>query len=62
MHRLPRWLRWTAIAVGALLGGAALLALAGYLWLRHQILDSGGKLRPLQAAYDDRRNDLEVAI
>ena len=62
MPRLPRWLRWTAIGLGALALVAALAALAGWLWLRAQILDSGGKLRPLQAAYDVRRYDLEVAI
>jgi aminopeptidase N len=62
MPRIPRWLRWTAIAAGALVVVAALAAFAGWLWLRSQILDSGGRLRPLQAAYDVRRYDLVVAI
>lgn len=62
MPRLPRWLRWTAIGLGALLLVVAVAALAGWLWLRHQVLDSGGPLRPLQAAYDVRRYDLEIAI
>ena len=62
MARLPRWLRWTGLALGALVLLAALAAFAGWLWLRAQILDSGGRLRPLQAAYDVRRYDLEVAI
>jgi len=62
MLRIPRWLRWTAIAAGALVVVAALAALAAWLWLRAQILDSGGRLRPLQAAYDVRRYDLDIAI
>lgn len=51
-----------ALAFG---GGAlaALFAWLGYqLWLRTQILDSGGELSPLQAAYDVRRYDLEIAL
>jgi aminopeptidase N len=53
--------------LAALALAAAALAVAGWragraLWLEAQILDSGGPLRPLQAAYDVRRIDLAFRI
>ncbi len=62
MVRRSRWLRRTAFALAVVVGLGLVAALAGWLWLRAQFLDSGGPLRPLQAAYDVRRYDLEVAI
>ena len=60
--RLPRWLRFTLYGVRALV----LLALGAGLFLRWYFstddLDSGGPLRPRQAAYDVRRYDLAVAV
>ena len=48
------------------LAALVLLAVAAGLWLRWYFstgdLDSGGPLRPRQAAYDVRRYDLEVAV
>ena len=59
---LPRWLRWTLYGVGAFV----LLLVAAGLFLRWYFstgdLDSGGPLRPRQAAYDVKRYDLEVAV
>jgi aminopeptidase N len=49
-----------AFAVGAL---AALgWAVGRALWLRAQVLDSGGPLSPLQAAYDVRRYELDLRV
>ncbi len=60
--RLPRWLRVTLYVLAALV----LLVVAAGLWLRWYFstgdLDSGGPLRPRQAAYDVRRYDLAVAV
>ena len=59
---LPRWLRF--LLYGLL--GLILLAIGAGLFLRWYFstgdLDSGGPLRPRQAAYDVRRYELEVAI
>lgn len=59
---LPRWLRFTLFG----LFGFVVLAAAAVLYLRAKYstddLDSGGPLRPRQAAYDVRRYDLAVAI
>jgi len=59
---LPRWLRFTLYGLVALV----LLAVGAALFLRWYFstedLDSGGPLRPRQAAYDVRRYDLEVAV
>jgi len=61
-RRLPRWLRF----VGYGLLGLVLVLAGGGLFLRWYFstddLDSGGPLRPRQAAYDVRRYDLVVAI
>ncbi len=61
-RRLPRWLRFVGYGLLALL----LLAVGAGLFLRWYYstddLDSGGPLRPRQAAYDVRRYDLEIAI
>ncbi|MBP7588737.1 MAG: M1 family peptidase, partial [Thermoanaerobaculia bacterium] len=61
-RRLPRWLRFTLYG----LLGLVLLAVAAGLYLRSYFstddLDSGGPLRPRQAAYDVRRYDLEIAV
>ena len=60
--RLPRWLRIT----GYVLLGLVVLAVGAGLLLRWYFstgdLDSGGPLRPRQAAYDVRRYDLAVAV
>jgi aminopeptidase N len=59
---LGKWTRRIFVALGVL----AVLFVAGgvafWLWLRAQFLDSGGPLRPRQAAYDVRRYDLEVRL
>lgn len=61
-QRLPRWLRY----VGYALLGLALVAVGALLFLRWYFstddLDSGGPLRPRQAAYDVKRYDLAVAV
>ncbi len=60
--RLPRWLRITGFV---LLGLVALAVGAGFLlrwYFSTGDLDSGGPLRPRQAAYDVRRYDLAVAV
>lgn len=57
-----RWLRWLLYAVLLLL----LVAVGGFFFLRSYWStagqDSGGPIRPLQAAYDVRRYDLAVAV
>ncbi len=59
---MPRWLKWL------LWGGVGLVVLAvvavgGMMWyVRSQVLDSGGRLRPALAAVDVRRVALEVAV
>ncbi len=59
---LPRWLRWTLYG----LAGFVLLLVGAGLFLRWYFstddLDSGGPLRPRQAAYDVRRYDLDVVV
>jgi len=59
---LGKWTRRILWAAGALVALVAALGLGAWLWLRAQVLDSGGPLRPRQAAYDVRRYDLAVAI
>lgn len=49
-----------AFAVGAL--AAAALYVGRVVWVRAQVLDSGGPLRPLQAAYDVRRYELAFDV
>lgn len=58
-RRLLIWLS-SAFALGAL--AAVALYVGHVLWLQAQVLDSGGPLRPLQAAYDVRRYDLVFAV
>lgn len=57
-----RWLRWLLSAAVVLV----LLLAGGYFFLRWswstEDQDSGGPIRPLQAAYDVRRYDLAVAV
>jgi aminopeptidase N len=50
----------SALALGAL--GAVAYSVGRALWLGAQVLDSGGPLRELQAAYDVRRYDLVFTI
>jgi aminopeptidase N len=57
-----RWLRRLAFGCGALIVLVVAAGVGGWLWYRAQVLDSGGPLRPRQAAYDVRRYDLAVAI
>jgi len=59
---LGRWTRRILLALGALVVLLVALGVGAWLWLRAQVLDSGGPLSPRQAAYDVRRYDLEVAI
>ena len=55
------WIVLLAVAALAALGAAA--ALVGRaLWLRAQVLDSGGPLAPEQAAYDVRRYELAFRL
>lgn len=58
--------RRLAYALAALVALAALSSVAWRVgrarWLRAQVLDSGGVLRPLQAAYDVRRYDLAFRV
>jgi aminopeptidase N len=62
MARLPFWLKAVLLAIPAvlLIGFFVLIAIGWYV--KSQMLDSGGPLRPAMAAYDVRHYDLEVAI
>jgi len=53
-----------AVLLAFALGGLVALGVrwGREAWLRAQILDSGGELDPLQAAYDVRRYELELAL
>ncbi len=57
-----RWPRRLAIALGVLVLLVAVVLLGGWLWLKGQMLPSGGPLSAHQAAYDVRRYDLEIAL
>ncbi|MEZ5312461.1 MAG: M1 family metallopeptidase [Thermoanaerobaculia bacterium] len=59
---MRRWLRislWIVVVLALLVAAAA-----GYLYWRFRTsdLDSGGPIRPAQAAFDVQRYDLEVAV
>ncbi len=61
-RRMKRWLKITLWVVGS---GVVLVVAAGaglYLFVKSQILDSGGPLRPAMAAYDVRHYGLDVAV
>jgi aminopeptidase N len=62
MGRARTWLKRIAITLGVLLALAVAAGVGFWLWLRAQIGDSGGPLRPNQAAYDVRRYELDVRI
>ncbi|KAB2950528.1 MAG: M1 family metallopeptidase, partial [Thermoanaerobaculia bacterium] len=59
---LGKWPRRILVTLAVLVGLGIVLAVGAWLWLRAQVLDSGGVLRPRQAAYDVRRYDLAVAL
>ncbi len=60
--RLPRWLRRALAVAGVLAFLLATGAAALFAWHRTQLLDSGGPLRPRQAAVDVRRYDLALRL
>ena len=73
MPLTPRRRLLAALGLGLAALAAAALAIFAFgavrripvlreLWFRSQMLDSGGPLRPLQAAYDVRRIDLALRI
>ena len=57
-----KWLRRLGFGCGALIVVLVAAGVGAWLWYRAQILDSGGPLRPRQAAFDVRRYDLAVRI
>lgn len=59
---LGKWARRVLIGLGLVVALLVAFGVGAWLWLRAQVLDSGGALRPRQAAYDVRRYDLAVAI
>jgi aminopeptidase N len=62
MARLPFWLKAVLLAIPAvlLIGFFVLIAIGWYV--KSQMLDSGGPLRPAMGAYDVRHYGLEITI
>jgi len=59
---VPRWLKWLLWG-GVVVLVVAAVAVGGMIWyVRSQMLDSGGRLRPALAAIDVRHVALEVAV
>ena len=59
---LRRWLKWTLWIVASLVVLVAGAAIWGWWYFNTGNLDSGGPIRPAQAAYDVRRYDLALAV
>ncbi len=59
---MKRWLKISLWVVGSLLLVLVVAGLGLWWFVRSQILDSGGPLRPAMAAYDARHYDLDIAV
>jgi len=62
MARLPFWLKAVLLTIPAVLLIVFFVLIAVGWYVRNQMLDSGGELRPLMAAYDVRHYGLDVAV
>ena len=62
MLRLPFWLKAVLLTIPAVLLIVFLVLIAAGWYVKNQMLDSGGELRPLMAAYDVRHYGLEIAV
>ena len=62
MVRFPLWLKASLLAIPAVLLIVFFVLIAVGWYVKNQMLDSGGELRPLMAAYDLRHYDLEVEV
>ncbi len=60
--RFPLWLKAALLSIPAVLLIVFLVLIAVGWYVKSQMLASGGPLRPLMAAYDVRRYDLELAV
>ncbi len=60
--RVPRWLKIGGIVVVVILVSILALLIGLGWYVKNQMLDSGGKLPPLMAAYDVRHYDLAVRV
>jgi aminopeptidase N len=60
--RFPFWLKAALLSIPAVLLIVFLVLIALGWYVKSQMLASGGPLRPLMAAYDVRRYDLELAV
>ncbi len=58
----PRWLKILSLATAILLVAILALLIGTGWYVKHQMLDSGGKLLPSMAAYDVRHYDLAVRV
>jgi aminopeptidase N len=60
--KLPLWLKAFLLAIPALLLVIFMVLIAVGSYVKHQVHDSGGELRPRMAAYDVRHYALEIAV
>ena len=60
--RFPFWLKVVLLSIPAVLLIVFLVLMAVGWYIKNQMLDSGGVLRPLMAAYDVRHYALEVSV
>jgi len=60
--RFPFWLKAVLLVIPALLLVVFLVFLAVGSYVKHQIYDSGGELRPAMAAYDVRHYALDLSV
>ncbi|MCG6947381.1 MAG: M1 family metallopeptidase [Acidobacteria bacterium] len=58
----PRWLKILSLVTAILLVAILALLIGTGWYVKHQMLDSGGKLLPSMAAYDVRHYDLAVRV
>jgi len=62
LARFPFWLKAVLLTIPAVLLIVFLVLIAVGWYIKNQMQDSGGVLRPLMAAYDVRHYDLEVSV
>jgi len=60
--KVPFWLKAFLLSIPAVLLVVFMVLIAVGSYVRHQMNDSGGELRPRMAAYDVRRYDLDVVV
>ena len=60
--RFPFWLKAVLLTIPAVLLMVFLVLIAVGWYVKNQMLDSGGVVRPLMAAYDVRHYDLDVTV